>query len=73
MANNLDLEEQEQLAELKHFWDQWGNLITWLLIAVLATIITILAIGILVELLAFAPVERRLLRGRGLLGADSTR
>jgi predicted negative regulator of RcsB-dependent stress response len=35
MATNLDLEEQEQLAELKHFWNQWGNLITWLLIAVL--------------------------------------
>lgn len=38
MANNLDLEEQEQLAELKHFWDQWGNLITWLLIAVFGAI-----------------------------------
>ena len=37
------------------------------LAAVLTTIIVILTIGILVELLAFAPVERRLLRGRGLL------
>jgi NitT/TauT family transport system permease protein len=37
------------------------------LAAVLTTIIVILAIGILVELLVFAPVERRLLRGRGLL------
>lgn len=34
MARHLDLEEQEQLAELKHFWNQWGNLITWVLIAV---------------------------------------
>jgi predicted negative regulator of RcsB-dependent stress response len=38
MANNLDLEEQEQLAELKHFWDQWGNLISWVLIAVFGSI-----------------------------------
>jgi predicted negative regulator of RcsB-dependent stress response len=38
MANNLDLEEQEQLAELKHFWDQWGNLISWVLIAVFGAI-----------------------------------
>jgi len=36
MATNLDLEEQEQLAELQHFWNQWGNLITWALIVVLA-------------------------------------
>ncbi len=35
MANHLDLEEQEQLDELKHFWKQYGNLITWLLIVVL--------------------------------------
>ncbi len=35
MASHLDLEEQEQLDELKHFWQRWGNLITWLLIAVL--------------------------------------
>lgn len=34
MATNLDLEEQEQLAELKHFWKTYGNLITWLLILV---------------------------------------
>src|SRR5438270_9803728 len=38
MANNLDLEEQEQLAELKHFWNEWGNLITWVLIAVFGAI-----------------------------------
>ncbi len=35
MAKHLDLEEQEQLDQLRHFWDRWGNLITWLLIAVL--------------------------------------
>lgn len=34
---HLDLEEQEQLDQLKHFWKQYGNLITWLLIAVLAS------------------------------------
>jgi predicted negative regulator of RcsB-dependent stress response len=38
MANNLDLEEQEQLAEIKHFWNEYGNLITWVLIAVFGTI-----------------------------------
>jgi predicted negative regulator of RcsB-dependent stress response len=32
MAKHLDLEEQEQLDELKHFWKRFGNLITWLLI-----------------------------------------
>lgn len=36
MANHLDLEEQEQLDQLKHFWKQYGNLITWVIIAVLA-------------------------------------
>ena len=34
MAKHLDLEEQEQLDELKHFWKQYGDLITWVLIAV---------------------------------------
>ena len=37
MAAHLDLEEQEQLAELKHFWKTWGNLISWVLIAVLGS------------------------------------
>lgn len=37
MANQLDLEEQEQLDQLKHFWKQYGNAITWLLILVLGT------------------------------------
>ena len=35
MANHLDLDEQEQLDQLKHFWKQYGNLITWALIVVL--------------------------------------
>jgi predicted negative regulator of RcsB-dependent stress response len=35
MASHLDLEEQEQLDELKHFWKRWGDLITWGLILVL--------------------------------------
>ena len=35
MASHLDLEEQEQLDELKHFWKRWGDLITWVLIVVL--------------------------------------
>jgi predicted negative regulator of RcsB-dependent stress response len=28
MATHLDLEEQEQLDQIKSFWNQWGNLIT---------------------------------------------
>lgn len=35
---HLDLEEQEQLDQLKHFWRQYGNPITWALIAVLAAV-----------------------------------
>lgn len=35
MAHHLDLEEQEQLDQLKHFWKQYGNLISWALILVL--------------------------------------
>ncbi|MFN9475883.1 YfgM family protein [Acidovorax sp.] len=34
MANQLDLEEQEQLDQLKHFWNQWGTLISCVLIVV---------------------------------------
>lgn len=34
MASHLDLEEQEQLDQLKHFWNRWGALITWALIVV---------------------------------------
>ena len=35
MATHLDLEEQEQLDQLKTFWKRYGNLLTWLLIVVL--------------------------------------
>ena len=35
MATPLDLQEQEQLDDLKAFWKKWGNLITWVLVAVL--------------------------------------
>lgn len=35
MATQLDFEEQEQLDQLKAFWKKYGNLITWVLIAVL--------------------------------------
>lgn len=38
MAKPLDLEEQEQLDELKHFWKSYGNLITWALIVVFGAI-----------------------------------
>lgn len=36
MATPLDLEEQEQLDQLKAFWKRYGNLVTWTLITVLA-------------------------------------
>ncbi len=36
MATHLDLEEQEQLDQLKAFWKQYGNLITWVITLVLA-------------------------------------
>lgn len=36
MAAHLDLEEQEQLEQVKAFWKRWGNLITWLVTAALA-------------------------------------
>ena len=35
MATHLDLEEQEQLDQLKAFWKRYGNLVTWALIVVL--------------------------------------
>lgn len=35
MANALDLQEQEQLDQIKHFWKKYGNLISWALILVL--------------------------------------
>lgn len=36
MATQLDLQEQEQLDSLKAFWKQYGNLLTWTVIAALA-------------------------------------
>ena len=36
MATPLDLQEQEQLDQLKAFWNQYGNLITWTLTLALA-------------------------------------
>jgi predicted negative regulator of RcsB-dependent stress response len=39
MANQLDLEEQEQLDQLKHFWSRYGNLITGLLVVVLLAVV----------------------------------
>lgn len=35
---HLDLEEQEQLDQLKHYWNQYGNTITWILIVVFGSI-----------------------------------
>jgi predicted negative regulator of RcsB-dependent stress response len=37
MATPLPLEEQEQLDQIKHVWKTYGNLISWLLIAVLGS------------------------------------
>lgn len=38
MANSLDLQEQEQLEDLKAFWRRYGNLITWTLALALGTL-----------------------------------
>jgi predicted negative regulator of RcsB-dependent stress response len=38
MAQSLDLEEQEQLDQLKHFWNRYGNAITWGLILVFGAV-----------------------------------
>lgn len=35
MATHLDLQEQEQVDALKAYWQQYGNLITWTLVAAL--------------------------------------
>lgn len=32
MATHLDLDEQEQLDQLKHFWNTYGTLITWVVL-----------------------------------------
>lgn len=38
MANTLDLEEQEQLDQIKHFWNRYGNAITWVAIVIFGSI-----------------------------------
>ncbi|NMM77847.1 hypothetical protein B2J86_16580 [Acidovorax sp. SRB_14] len=38
MANHLDLEEQEQLDQLKHFWSTWGTLISSVLVVVFGAV-----------------------------------
>lgn len=35
MANTFDLQEQEQLDDIKAFWKRYGNLITWVITAAL--------------------------------------
>jgi len=35
MATHLDLEEQEQIEQIKHFWNRWGALITAALVVIL--------------------------------------
>ncbi|MEO6364324.1 MAG: tetratricopeptide repeat protein [Caldimonas sp.] len=39
MATQLDLEEQEQLDQLKAFWKQYGTLVTWVLIIALGAFV----------------------------------
>ncbi len=34
MANHFDLEEQEQIDQIKHFWKRWGTLITAVVVVV---------------------------------------
>lgn len=38
MATHLDLEEQEQLDQLKHFWNTWGTLISAVLVVVFGAV-----------------------------------
>jgi predicted negative regulator of RcsB-dependent stress response len=38
MANNFDLEEQEQIDQLKHFWSNWGALISTALIVIFGAV-----------------------------------
>jgi hypothetical protein len=35
MATHLDLEEQEQIDQIKSFWSRWGNLITGVITLIL--------------------------------------
>lgn len=36
MATQLPLADQEQLDQVRYFWNTWGNVITWVLVVVLA-------------------------------------
>lgn len=38
MANHLDLEEQEQIDQLRHFWNTWGTLISFVLVVVFGAV-----------------------------------
>lgn len=38
MATHLDLEEQEQLDQLKHFWNTWGTLISTVVIVIAGSV-----------------------------------
>jgi predicted negative regulator of RcsB-dependent stress response len=38
MAKHLNLEEQEQIDQFKHFWARYGNAITWVLIVVFGSV-----------------------------------
>lgn len=38
MATSLNLDEQEQLDQVRHFWSRYGNLITWVLIVVFGSV-----------------------------------
>jgi len=37
MATHLDIEEQEQLDQIKHFWSKWGTPITGIAVVVMGT------------------------------------
>ena len=39
MATHLNLEEQEQLDRVKHFWNTYGTLITWVLLIVAGAVV----------------------------------
>ncbi|MGE8398148.1 MAG: YfgM family protein, partial [Comamonas sp.] len=36
MATHLDIEEQEQLDQIKHFWNKWGTPITGVAVVIMA-------------------------------------
>ena len=65
MATSLDLQEQEQLDALKAFWNQYGNLITWVLVLALAAGLGILTVAALAVDL---PVSQWMHTRQGLKG-----